>query len=368
MSRTALRIGVGGHQNLGNETTQRFVAQRFRELLTTYQQHEQELVLYSSLAVGADQLFVQIARELGVLVEAVIPCAEYEANYATEEDRAVYHRLLRACHAYHQLPIQHCSGDAYFAAERWIIDQSDVVVLAWNGLPPLGRSGTADMATYARSINCPLVHLDTIRQSVRTYGDFSLQSRRASPAAPRREFSVAQQQVYKGPVLTVNRHRLRLPDGQEVIRDIVERPESVLILPVWQGKKETLLFLIEEYDLGAGVWQLKLPGGKVEQTQPEDISQQAQRELREETGFQAQKLEKLLDFYSHPGYVSHKVHLFIAQDLEWNPLAFEAQEEIQVHTYTLEEALKATEIDYRCDPEAALALLLYAHKTQTDRC
>src|SRR6266487_4497166 len=87
-----------------------------------------------------------------------------------------------------------------------------------------------------------------------------------------------------------------------------------------------------------------------------EILHKAQAELKEETGFRVGKLEKLLDFYSHPGYIAHKVHLLVASDLEWDPLGMDDGEEIRVHTFTMEEALAATREDYRCDPEAALAL------------
>jgi hypothetical protein len=40
------------------------------------------------------------------------------------------------------------------------------------------------------------------------------------------------------------------------------------------------------------------------------------KELRQETGYRANRLEKLVDFYNHPGYISHNVHVFLAQDLE----------------------------------------------------
>ena len=64
----------------------------------------------------------------------------------------------------------------------------------------------------------------------------------------------------------------------------------------------------------------------------EGIWQQAQRESREETGFRADRLEKLLDFHSHPGYIAHKVHLLTAYDLEWDPLEMDDGEEIGVYT------------------------------------
>jgi len=66
--------------------------------------------------------------------------------------------------------------------------------------------------------------------------------------AAKRQFAVSKQTVYRGPVLTVDQYHLRMPNGEEIVRDIVERPESVLVLPM--GLKGTML-LIEEYDLGA---------------------------------------------------------------------------------------------------------------------
>ncbi|HYT42045.1 MAG TPA: hypothetical protein VEP90_06845 [Methylomirabilota bacterium] len=50
--------------------------------------------------------------------------------------------------------------------------------------------------------------------------------------------------------------------------------------------------------------------------------------------------------------------MLVAYDLEWDSLEMEDGEEIRVHMFTLEQALAATRGDYRCDPEAALALWL----------
>jgi len=233
----------------------------------------------------------------------------------------------------------------------------------WNGYPAGGKGGTADIATYARLVGCPFIHIHTRLHNVNRYGSFLDNSRRNRVSA-KREFTVEKQTVYQGPVLEVDHYRLQLPDGKEIERDIVERPESVLVLPI--GQKNNVI-LIEEYDLGAGTWQLTLPGGKVIDSSPDGICHQAQTELREETGFRAGKLEKLLDFYSHPGYISHKVHLQVAYDLEWDPLEMEDGEEIRVHTFVLDEALAATRVDCRFDPEAALALWLYAEHLRTLR-
>src|SRR3989442_3602815 len=118
MKRSPFALGVSGHQNLGDEATQDFVTQQFRELLITHQQHTPHLVLYSCLAVGADQLFVRIALEQGIPVEAILPCAEYETIFRSEGDRRAYRHLLQACQQAHLLPSQQCSENALLAAGR----------------------------------------------------------------------------------------------------------------------------------------------------------------------------------------------------------------------------------------------------------
>ncbi|WP_376794423.1 NUDIX hydrolase, partial [Thermogemmatispora sp.] len=176
-------------------------------------------------------------------------------------------------------------------------------------------------------------------------------------AAPRRPAAQRVQVVYRGSIFSVKQYDIPLANGGIVTREIAERPDSVLVLPL--GQQGTIL-MIEEPDLAVDVWQLRLPGGRVASSSPQALVEQAQRELREETGYRAGSLQRFLSCYGHPGYVSHRVHLFVASDLEWDPLELEAGEEIRVRTLPLAEALAATRQDYRCDPEAALALWLYA--------
>jgi hypothetical protein len=60
-----------------------------------------------------------------------------------------------------------------------------------------------------------------------------------------------------------------------------------------------------------------------------------------------------------------RAHLFVTHDLEWELLKMYEEEEIRVHTFTLDKALEAPRINYRNDPEAALALWLYLGKRST---
>ena len=91
-------------------------------------------------------------------------------------------------------------------------------------------------------------------------------------------------------------------------------------LPV--GKKQNVL-LIDGYDLDTGVCQLTIPVGKVIDLSPDGIRQQMHDELRDETSSHVGRLEKLIDFHSHAGYIAHKVHMLVAYDLECDPLEME---------------------------------------------
>src|SRR6266567_4389972 len=332
MSKATFRIGFSGHQQLSDEATVQFVSQHLRDLLATYRQMArdkgQEIVACSALALGADQLFVKTALELGIPVEVVIPCAKYAEIFSTPETLDEYHRLLNSCQDVHSLPFDDCTDDAYLAAGHWLVDHCDVVILVWNGYPAAGKGGTADIASYARLLGRPFIHIHTRLHAVKQYG--SLIGVKEAHEAAKRKYVVSKETVFQGPVLTVNKYQLHMPNGETIERDIVDCPESVLVLPV--GQEGTVL-LIEEYDLGAETWQLTIPGGKVTDPTLEGIRKQAERELREEIGYRPGRLEKLLDFYSHPGYIAHKVHLLVAYDLEWEPLDMEDGEEILAHTF-----------------------------------
>jgi len=90
------------------------VSQQLRELLATFQcqarECGQDILAYSALALGTDQLFVKIALEVDIPVELVIPCSQYAEIFSTTEARDEYHRLLSRCQDVHRLPFDDCVG------------------------------------------------------------------------------------------------------------------------------------------------------------------------------------------------------------------------------------------------------------------
>lgn len=91
---------------------------------------------------------------------------------------------------------------------------------------------------------------------------------------------------------------------------------AVLIVPMLDN--DTVL-LIREYAAGVQRYELALPKGKVERDEP--LLDAANREIKEEVGYGARKLDHITSFSIAPGYLSHETHIVLAQDL------FECREE-----------------------------------------
>jgi len=83
---------------------------------------------------------------------------------------------------------------------------------------------------------------------------------------------------------------------------------------------------------------LELPAGKLEVN--EEPKETAIRELKEETGYTAEKLEYLLECYTSPGFSSEKIYLFFGDNLEQGDQELESGEFIDVESYTVEEVKK----------------------------
>ena len=107
---------------------------------------------------------------------------------------------------------------------------------------------------------------------------------------------------------------MRLPDGAVSTREVVLHPGAVAILPIFHDER---ILLVRQYrhPVNAPLWEI--PAGKLERG--EDALTCAKRELLEETGYEATTWEKLLSFYTSPGFCDEQISLFLAQELSKAP-------------------------------------------------
>ncbi len=136
---------------------------------------------------------------------------------------------------------------------------------------------------------------------------------------------VSQDIVFEGKIMTVRVDRVRLPNGSEATREVVEHVNAVTIIPF---DDEGNIVLVRQYRHPLGQVLLELPAGGIDPGEEPVVA--AQRELREETGLAAGKLVPLGGFYSAPGFLTEYLHLFHATDLAESPLAPDPDEFVEV--------------------------------------
>lgn len=136
--------------------------------------------------------------------------------------------------------------------------------------------------------------------------------------------------TYQGRAFKVRQDEIRLPDGTSVNLDIVDHVGAVTILPL---DNEQQVWFVRQYRQAAGLELLELPAGTLESG--EDPLLCAHREIREEIGMAAGKMEKIGEFFLAPGYSTEYMHVYMAQDLSYDPLPGDKDEFLSVERYTL---------------------------------
>jgi ADP-ribose pyrophosphatase len=160
--------------------------------------------------------------------------------------------------------------------------------------------------------------------------------------------------VYRGRKIEVVQDVTVLPDGHPVQYDVVLHPGAVVILPLIDAGHVCLL-RNRRWAVGEELWEV--PAGTLEP--PEPPEEAAVRELAEETGYRAGRWRKLLEFYSSPGVLSERMHLFLAEDLTPGPQALEAGEQIRVEVVPWEQALAWARDGTIRDAKTLVALLYW---------
>lgn len=146
----------------------------------------------------------------------------------------------------------------------------------------------------------------------------------------------------------------RTPDGKEHPRQVIRHPGAAVILPLL---KDDRLVLVRNYRISVEEALLELPAGTLDPG--EDPIQAAGRELAEETGYRAGSLELLAAFYSSPGILDERMHLFLATGLEPGPVALQAGEEVQPLVVSWEEGLRMIRTGGIRDAKTLVGLLYY---------
>lgn len=135
---------------------------------------------------------------------------------------------------------------------------------------------------------------------------------------------LAEREVHSGHLISVAVGTFATPDGEEFERDVVHHPGAVSVVPVLD--EGTAVLMVRQYRAAIDRDLLEIPAGKRDmQDEPPEVT--ARRELEEEVGMRAGRVEKLAEFYNSPGFCDEHSFVFMALDLEQCEVSAQGVEE-----------------------------------------
>ena len=163
--------------------------------------------------------------------------------------------------------------------------------------------------------------------------------------------------IYKGKVFDIRVDEIREGDIAYK-REIVVHKGSAVVIPVFD---DGTVALVRQYRHAAGKHLLEICAGTL--NAGEDPERGARRELEEEVGVTAGKMEKLCEFYVSPGFLTEKMHLYLATDLTETAQNLENDEILTVERHPIRDLLKMVRNGEIEDAKTIIAITMAAART-----
>jgi ADP-ribose pyrophosphatase len=166
--------------------------------------------------------------------------------------------------------------------------------------------------------------------------------------------------LYTGRIFRLDRDTVRFPDDSTAEMDIIRHPGASAIVPFMsdpEGENPQLL-LLRQYRYAAGGYIYEVPAGRLDGG--ESPASCAVRELKEETGCTAERMEPLFTMFTTPGFTDEKIHVFMATGLTHGESSREADEFADIVIMPLAEALELIRTGEIMDAKTALSILYVA--------
>lgn len=172
------------------------------------------------------------------------------------------------------------------------------------------------------------------------------------------EKTLERKSIYKGNITEYEVQTVELPNGEEAVREIVWHDDAASVFALVDDR----LVCVKQYRKPIEKVSVELPCGLVEEGEkPVDG---AAREFEEETGYRANELTYITEFYNSPGFTNEKLYIYEASDIEKvdNPLPQDDDENLELVFLTYEEAWQYLEEGLISDSKTVFALYYWKLK------
>jgi ADP-ribose pyrophosphatase len=166
--------------------------------------------------------------------------------------------------------------------------------------------------------------------------------------------------IHSGRVLNLDIDSVRFPDGSVGEVEMIRHSGASAVVPVLSvdtaADPEILLIRQFRHAADGPIWEI--PAGRLDPGESPETC--AVRELAEETGMRAGRIERLTTMFTTPGFTDERIHIFAAHDLEPGPHRREADEFLEIHALRLSRCLELVRSGEISDGKTALALLFFS--------
>ncbi len=160
--------------------------------------------------------------------------------------------------------------------------------------------------------------------------------------------------IYQGRVISVGERTVLLPNGKEATRELVYHKGAAAVVPV---DERGMVTLVRQYRVAHDSVMLEIPAGKLDAA-AEDPLDCAHRELLEETGLKAGRMELLIRMAPTPGYSTEAVSIYLATELSLHGADPDEDEFLSVERMPLTEAAELVMRGELGDAKTAVGLLM----------
>jgi ADP-ribose pyrophosphatase len=161
------------------------------------------------------------------------------------------------------------------------------------------------------------------------------------------------ERIYEGKIINLRRDMVRLPNGKEASREVVEHPGAVAVVAVLPDGR---ILLVRQFRHPVGQILLEIPAGKLDAGEDPDAC--ALRELEEETCYRAGKIERRASVFTGPGFTDEVIHMYVAGELQKTALNPDDDEFLEVQAYEQAEVRRLIREGIICDAKTIAGLYL----------
>lgn len=165
--------------------------------------------------------------------------------------------------------------------------------------------------------------------------------------------------IHQGRIIRLEHHTVEFPGGSTGELDVVRHPGASAVVPFLDDPRDPdpRVLLIRHFRHAAGGWLWEIPAGRLDDGGREDPERCARRELKEETGCTAERIERLLSIVTTPGFSDEVIHLYLATGLTRGQHAREADEFMELHEIPLSRVRKMIQGNEIRDAKTLVTLL-----------